>query len=116
MFNAAVALGIQAEELCRYVDSVMFCVSKGLGAPVGSLVCGSQDFILTVRRKRKLLGGSMRQAGIIAAPAIYALEHNMQRLAEDHENARCAAENIRDPGPYPYDWENRDQYPGAGCE
>ena len=96
MFNAAVALGIQAEELCRYVDSVMFCVSKGLGAPVGSLVCGSQDFILTVRRKRKLLGGSMRQAGIIAAPAIYALEHNMQRLAEDHENARCAAENIRD--------------------
>ena len=76
MFNAAVALGIQAEELCRYVDSVMFCVSKGLGAPVGSLVCGSQDFILTVRRKRKLLGGSMRQAGIIAAPAIYALEHN----------------------------------------
>lgn len=94
MFNAAIALGVKAGELCRYVDAVMFCISKGLGAPVGSLVCGNQDFILKVREKRKLLGGSMRQAGIIAAPGIYALQHNIERLQEDHENARCTAELI----------------------
>ncbi|HIW20803.1 MAG TPA: aminotransferase class I/II-fold pyridoxal phosphate-dependent enzyme [Candidatus Dorea intestinavium] len=91
MFNAAVSMEVEPHKLCSYVDAVMFCISKGLGAPVGSLVCGSQDFILKVRSKRKMLGGSMRQAGIIAAPGIYALEHNVTRLKEDHENAKHAA-------------------------
>ncbi len=95
MFNAAIALNVSAGEMCRYVDSVMFCVSKGLGAPVGSLVCGSQEFILKVREKRKLLGGVMRQGGIIAAPGLYAIKNNIVRLQEDHEHAKCAAELIR---------------------
>lgn len=94
MFNAAVALGVGAEELCRYVDSVMFCISKGLGAPLGSLVCGKQDFILEVREKRKLLGGAMRQAGVMAAPGIYALKNNVERLKEDHDHAKYAAKRI----------------------
>lgn len=96
MFDAAVALKVKVSDLCRYVDSVMFCVSKGLAAPVGSLVCSRQDIILKIRDKRKLLGGSMRQAGIIAAPGIYALEHNIDRLQEDHEHAKCTAELIKD--------------------
>lgn len=95
MFNAVVALGVEAEELCQYTDSVMFCISKGLGAPLGSLVCGKQEFILNVRDKRKLLGGAMRQAGVMAAPGIYALKHNIERLKEDHENAKCAAERMK---------------------
>ncbi len=95
MFNAVIGLGTTAKELCQYVDSVMFCISKGLGAPVGSLVCGNKEFILKVRDKRKLLGGSMRQAGVIAAPGIYALEHNIERLQEDHENAAFAAEHLQ---------------------
>lgn len=95
MFNAVVALDTTAKELCQYVDSVMFCISKGLGAPVGSLVCGGEEFTRRVREKRKLLGGAMRQAGIIAAPGIYALEHNIERLKEDHDHAAYAAEQIR---------------------
>ncbi|HAQ41868.1 MAG TPA: threonine aldolase [Clostridiales bacterium] len=95
MFNAAIALKVKASEMCRYVDSVMFCISKGLGAPVGSLVCGNQEFILKLREKRKLLGGVMRQAGIIAAPGLYALRNNIERLQEDHEHAKCAAELIQ---------------------
>lgn len=95
MFNAAVALNVSAGEMCRYVDSVMFCISKGLGAPVGSLVCGNQEFILKVREKRKLLGGVMRQAGIIAAPGLYAMKNNIQRLQEDHDHAKCTAELIQ---------------------
>ena len=83
LFHAAAHLRVPAEQICRYVDSVMFCVSKGLGAPVGSLVCGTAAFCRRVRETRKLLGGGMRQAGVIAAPAIYALEHNIDRLAED---------------------------------
>ena len=95
MFNAAVALNVSAGEMCRYVDSVMFCISKGLGAPVGSLVCGNQEFILKVREKRKLLGGVMRQAGIIAAPGLYAMKNNIERLQEDHDHAKCTAELIQ---------------------
>lgn len=95
MFNAAVALGTEAANLCRYTDSVMFCISKGLGAPVGSLVCGTEALIRKVREKRKLLGGSMRQAGIIAAPGIYALNHNIARMSEDHANAAYAAEQLK---------------------
>ena len=94
IFNAAVALGIDVKELTRSVDSVMFCLSKGLSAPVGSLVCGSTEFIAEARRTRKVLGGAMRQAGIIAAAGIVALEEMVERLAEDHINAKNLAEGI----------------------
>jgi threonine aldolase len=99
IFNAAVALGLDAKELARHVDSVSFCLSKGLCAPVGSLVCGSSEFIAEARRNRKVLGGGMRQSGIIAAAGITALEQMVDRLAEDHANARRLAEGIaRIPG------------------
>lgn len=94
LFNAAVALKVAPEELCRHVDTLMFCLSKGLSAPVGSLVCGPQDTILEVRRMRKALGGAMRQAGVIAAPGLVALRRNVERLAEDHGNAQAFAERI----------------------
>ena len=74
----------------------MFCVSKGLGAPVGSLLCGTRKFISEAKEMRKLLGGAMRQAGIIAAPAIYALKHNVERLREDNENAQFCASLLKD--------------------
>ena len=91
IFNAAVALGVDVRELTRGVDTVSFCLSKGLCAPVGSLVCGTRDFIAEARRNRKIVGGGMRQAGIIAAAGIVALEQMVDRLAEDHENARRLA-------------------------
>jgi threonine aldolase len=91
LFNAAVALERPAREFTRDVDSVTFCVSKGLGAPVGSVICGSTDLIGKARRVRKMLGGGMRQAGIIAAAGIVALERMVDRLAEDHANARALA-------------------------
>ena len=94
IFNAAVALGLDAKELTRSVDSVSFCLSKGLSAPVGSVVCGSSEFIAEARRTRKVLGGGMRQSGVIAAAGITALEEMVDRLAEDHENARRLAEGI----------------------
>jgi threonine aldolase len=94
IFNAAVALGRPARDFARDVDSVTFCVSKGLSAPVGSLVCGTADFIGRARRVRKMLGGGMRQAGIIAAAGIVALERMVDRLAEDHVNARTLAEGL----------------------
>ncbi|MHC4395005.1 MAG: low-specificity L-threonine aldolase [Planctomycetota bacterium] len=94
IFNAAVALGIDVKKLTRSVDSVMFCLSKGLSAPIGSLVCGSREFIAGARRTRKVLGGGMRQAGIIAAAGIVALEDMIERLAEDHINAKNLAEGI----------------------
>jgi len=94
IFNAAVALGRPARDFARDVDSVTFCVSKGLSAPVGSLICGSADFIGRARRVRKMLGGGMRQAGIIAAAGIVALERMVDRLAEDHVNARTLAEGL----------------------
>ncbi|MDY3869005.1 MAG: threonine aldolase family protein [Pyramidobacter sp.] len=95
LFNAAAYLGVDVKELTRHVESVMFCVSKGLGAPVGSILCGSREFIREAKNTRKLLGGAMRQAGIIAAPAIYALEHNVERLKEDNENAQLCASLLR---------------------
>lgn len=99
IFNAAVALGVDVKELTRNVDSLIFCLSKGLSAPVGSVVCGSGRFIAEARRTRKVLGGAMRQSGIIAAAGIIALEQMVQRLAEDHSNARRLAEGIaRIPG------------------
>ncbi len=94
IFNAAVALGVRVTELTRHVDSVTFCLSKGLSAPVGSIVCGTKEFIAEVRRARKMAGGAMRQAGIIAAPGIVALETMVDRLAEDHENAALLAEGL----------------------
>ena len=94
VFNAAVALGVDVKELTRNVDSVSFCLSKGLSVPVGSAVCGSSEFIAEARRTRKVLGGGMRQAGILAAAGIVALEEMVERLAEDHANARRLAEGI----------------------
>jgi threonine aldolase len=94
VFNAAVALGVDAEELAAKADSVSFCLSKGLSAPVGSVICGSREFISEARRARKILGGGMRQAGIIAAAGITALEDMVDRLKEDHENARRLANGI----------------------
>jgi threonine aldolase len=94
IFNAAAALSVDVKEFTRSIGSVMFCFSKGLSAPVGSVVCGSGDFIAEARRTRKVLGGGMRQAGIIAAAGIVALEEMVERLAEDHVNARRLAEGI----------------------
>lgn len=94
IFNAAVALGLPVAELVRNVDSVSFCLSKGLSAPVGSLVCASAAFIAEVRRQRKMLGGGMRQAGILAAAGIVALETMVDRLADDHANAHRLAEGL----------------------
>lgn len=99
IFNAAVALKVDVTELARHADSVSFCLSKGLSSPVGSVVCGSSQFIAEARRNRKILGGGMRQSGIIAAAGITALEQMVDRLAQDHENARRLAEGIaRIPG------------------
>ncbi len=94
LMNAAVALGKPAAEIVDPFDSVMLCLSKGLGAPVGAMLCGNYDFVKSARRLRKQLGGGMRQAGVIAACGLYALEHNIERLAEDHETARQLAEGI----------------------
>src|SRR6185312_3793057 len=98
IFNAATALGVPASDIARHVDSVMFCISKGLSAPVGSVLVGSADFIKRARRNRKVLGGSMRQAGVIAAAGLYALDNMIDRLAEDHANARRLAAGLRDLG------------------
>jgi threonine aldolase len=99
LFNAAVALKRDVRDFTRHVESVTFCLSKGLGAPVGSVVCGRPDFITRARRLRKMLGGGMRQAGILAAAGIVALERMVDRLAEDHANARALAEGLaRLPG------------------
>jgi threonine aldolase len=95
LFNAAVASGISASEWAKHFDTVSICFSKGLGAPVGSALAGPRDLIAKARRARKLFGGGMRQAGTIAAAALYALEHHIDRLAEDHEHAQILAEAIR---------------------
>ena len=88
------ATGIHAAEWARPFDTVSFCLSKGLGAPAGSVVCGDAEVIERVHRFRKMFGGAMRQAGILAAAGIYALEHNVDRLADDHANARRLAEAL----------------------
>ena len=92
--NAAVQQNISLQESVAGFDSVSVCLSKGLGAPVGSLLCGDRDVIVAAKRWRKMLGGGMRQAGILAAAGIYALEHNVQRLAEDHANAALLAQSL----------------------
>ena len=93
LFNAATSLGVDASDLLAPVDSVMFCLSKGLGAPVGSILAGSEEFVAAARRARKLFGGGMRQAGMVAAPGLLALE-NRHRLAMDHERARRLASEL----------------------
>ena len=98
LFNAQVATGIPAREWCAHADTVSVCSSKGLGAPVGSLLAGDEETILGARRARKAFGGGMRQAGIIAAASLYAFEHHMERLTEDHERARKLADGLRDAG------------------
>jgi len=99
IFNAAAALGEEARDLVSEADSVSFCLSKALAAPVGSLVCGRRDFINEARRARKILGGGMRQAGVLAAAGIVALTEMVGRLVEDHENARKLAEGLAEmPG------------------
>lgn len=94
IFNASVKLGIDASLIASYFDSVQFCLSKGLSAPVGSILAGSSEFISKARKYRKMLGGGMRQAGVIAAAGIIALEKMVERLAEDHANARALAEGL----------------------
>jgi threonine aldolase len=94
IFNAAVALKVNVKEFTRHVDNLMFCLSKGLSCPVGSVVVGTQEFIDKARKARKVLGGGMRQAGIIAAAGIVALEKLVDRLEEDHRNAKRLAEGI----------------------
>jgi len=121
IFNAAAALGVPASDLAGPVDSVTFCLSKGLCAPVGSLLCGTEDFIRRARRARKQLGGGMRQAGILAAAGIVALEDMVDRLVEDHERTRRLAAGLQalpaisveqDPPPTNMFWINMD--PKAG--
>ncbi|MGI4855397.1 MAG: low-specificity L-threonine aldolase [Janthinobacterium lividum] len=93
-FNAAVALGVPIETVARPFDTVSICLSKGLGAPVGSVLVGSAPLMAKARRLRKMLGGGMRQAGILAAAGLYALDHHVERLAQDHANARTLAQGL----------------------
>ena len=94
LFNACVATGLSPRDYAQHVDTVSFCLSKGLGAPVGSLLSGSREIIQKARRWRKALGGGMRQAGILAAAGLYALNNNIDRLAQDHENAQILAQGL----------------------
>ncbi|MFL6565679.1 MAG: low-specificity L-threonine aldolase [Burkholderiales bacterium] len=98
IFNAAVHLGTRVKDLCAGFDSVSACLSKGLGAPAGTVLLGNTDFISKARRSRKILGGGMRQAGILAAAGLYALENNVERLADDHRNAARLADGLRGLG------------------
>jgi threonine aldolase len=98
VFNAAVKLGIPVADLCRGFDSVSACLSKGLGAPAGTMLMGRKPFIAEARRWRKVLGGGLRQAGVLAAAGLYALEHHVERLAEDHENALALAKGLSEVG------------------
>jgi threonine aldolase len=95
IFNAAVALGVDVKEYAKHVDSISFCLSKGLSAPVGSVIVGSSEFIERARKMRKMLGGGMRQAGVLAAPGIIALTKMVDRLKEDHENAKRLALGLK---------------------
>lgn len=98
LYNAAVKLGVDAKDITQHFDSVSVCLSKGLGAPVGSVLCGSKAFIDKARRLRKMVGGGMRQAGLLAAAGLYALEHQVERLADDHANAALLAKGLSELG------------------
>jgi threonine aldolase len=99
IFNAAVVLGVDAAKIAAYADSVCFCVSKGLSAPVGSLLCGTNEFVARARHFRRMLGGAMRQSGLVAAAGIVALETMVERLREDHAHARLLAEGLQQIDP-----------------
>ena len=103
LFNAMVKQGVELQDIAQHYDSVSLCISKGLGAPIGSLLVGTRDLIDEARRWRKMLGGGMRQAGIIASACEYALENNVARLADDHDNAQRLAQGLAD-------------IPGIGCD
>jgi threonine aldolase len=94
LFNAALALGVEARALAATCDSVSFCLSKGLGAPVGSLLCGTAAFVALGRRRRKVMGGGMRQVGVLAAPGLLALTEGRARLADDHRRARALVQGL----------------------
>jgi threonine aldolase len=96
IFNASEDLNVHVKKISGYFDSISFCLSKGLGAPVGSLLCGNKDLVNRARRWRKALGGGMRQAGIIAAAGLYALQNNVKRLREDHEHAQLLAKGLNE--------------------
>ncbi len=96
IFNASIYLGLEASELAKYTDSVMFCLSKGLSAPIGSLLVGSSPFIKIARKYRKMLGGGMRQVGVIASAGVVALKTMINRLKEDHDNAKLLAEGLQE--------------------
>ena len=96
IFNAAIYLGVEAKEIAKYTDSVMFCISKGLCSPIGSLLCGDKEFIERARKMRKLLGGGMRQAGVLAACGIISLEEMVERLKEDHDNAKYLGSRLNE--------------------
>jgi threonine aldolase len=98
LFNAAVALGVPSPEIARHADTVTICLSKGLGCPLGALVAGSSELMVRARRFKHLFGGAMRQAGIVAAAGVYAFEHNIDRLADDHARAKRLAEGLADAG------------------
>jgi threonine aldolase len=95
LFNAAVASSVPAREITRHFDSVSVCFSKGLGTPAGSALCGSRELIARAHRWRKMAGGAMRQSGVLAAAALYALDHHVERLVDDHSNARRLADGLR---------------------
>lgn len=98
IMNAAVALKVPLREITQYCDTLTLCLSKGLGAPVGSLLCGSEEYVKRAIRWRKMTGGGMRQAGILAAAGLYALQHNVERLQQDHDNAVWLEQKLRDIG------------------
>jgi threonine aldolase len=108
VFNAAVSLGVDVKEITRHCDSVMTCLSKGLCAPIGSILAGSKDFITSARKNRKLMGGGMRQAGYLAAPGIISLEKMTKRLEEDHKNAKYLAQKLEDTGYFKIAWDRLD--------
>lgn len=106
LFNAAASLDVDAKEICKYVDSVTFCLSKGLSAPIGSMLCGTKEFIHKARRGRKLLGGGMRQVGVLGAPGIIALRDMSKRLKEDHFNAKYLAGKLNEIEEFSVDMEH----------
>lgn len=105
VFNAAVALDLDVSDIAKFADSVSFCLSKGLGAPVGSMLCGSQKLVEDARKWRKRLGGGMRQSGILAACGIVSLSQSIENLAEDHRRARALASGIQDLPGIEFDWD-----------
>lgn len=98
VFNASIATGMSVKEICSYTDTISFCLAKGLGAPVGAILSGSKEFIEKAKTVRKMLGGGTRQAGIIAAGGVYALENNINRIIEDHINAKALAKALNAKG------------------